>query len=209
VGEPIRRTGGRSARVRGDVLAAATAILLEEGLDATTIAAVAERSGVHHTSIYRRWGDRATLIRDALLDAVDTAVPVPDTGDLYDELTHMLDDVRALYQSPLGPVLIDAMRSTDPALAELGNTYFGARLQHCAAVFERAKSRGQIPETADYRLVFELVMGPFLVRALLGSDDLRSLDSDAIVRAVLDGVTSLPVPRRSRKVLARNRARGN
>jgi AcrR family transcriptional regulator len=207
VGEPVRRTGGRSARVRGDVLAAATAILLEEGLDATTITAVAERSGVHHTSIYRRWGDRAALIRDALLDAVDTAVPVPDTGDLHDELTHMLDDVRALYQSPLGPVLIEAMRSTDPALAELGNTYFGARLQHCTSVFERAKTRGEIPEAADHRLVFELLMGPFLARALLGTGDLRSLDSDAIVRAVLDGVTSLRVPIRSRKVLARNRAR--
>jgi AcrR family transcriptional regulator len=207
VGEPVRRTGGRSARVRGDVLAAATAILLEEGLDATTVTAVAERSGVHHTSIYRRWGDRAALIRDALLDAVDTAVPVPDAGNLHDELTHMLDDVRAMYQSPLGPVLIDAMRSSDPALAELRNMYFGARLRHCASVFERAKARGEIPETADYRLVFEMLMGPFLARALLGAGDLRSLDSDAIVRAVLDGVTSPPAPRRSRNVLARNRAR--
>jgi AcrR family transcriptional regulator len=207
MGEPVRRTGGRSARVRGDVLAAATAILLEEGLDATTITAVAERSGVHHTSIYRRWGDRAALIRDALLDAVDAAVPVPDTGDLHDELTHMLDDVRALYQSPLGPVLIDAMRSSDPALAGLRDTYFGARLEHCASVFERAKFRGEITEAPDYRLVFELLMGPFLARALLGTGDLRSLDSDAIVRAVLDGVTSLPVPIRSRKALARNRAR--
>jgi AcrR family transcriptional regulator len=197
MGEPVRRTGGRSARVRGDVLAAATAILLEEGLEATTITAVAERSGVHHTSIYRRWGDRAALIRDALLDAVDAAVPVPDTGDLHDELTHMLDDVRALYQSPLGPVLLDAMRSSDPALADLRNTYFGTRLEHCASVFERAKSRGEIPATTDYRLMFELLMGPFLARALLGTGDLRSLDSDAIVRAVLDGVTSSPVPRQS------------
>jgi AcrR family transcriptional regulator len=191
VTERARRPGGRSARVRRDVLASTTAILIEEGLDATTIAAVAERSGVHHTSIYRRWGDRAALIREALLDAVDSAVPVQDTGNLYDELTHMLDDVLALYQSPLGQVLMDAIRSNDPALAELGSTYLGARVEHCAAIAERAKARGELPTTADPRLVFELLMGPFLARGLL-SDDIKSLDSATVVRAVLKGVTSHP-----------------
>jgi AcrR family transcriptional regulator len=185
--DPARRTGGRSARVRREVLDAATEILLEEGLAAATVAAVAERSGVHHTSIYRRWGDRAALIRDALLDAVDTAVPLRDTGNLSDELTHMLDDVLALYQSPLGPVLMDAMRSSDPALEELRNTYFGARLEHCAAIAERAKARGEVPEDIDYRLVFELLMGPIIARTLLSSDGVKTLDTGAIVRTVLNG----------------------
>jgi AcrR family transcriptional regulator len=185
--DPARRTGGRSARVRRDVLKAATEILLEEGLDATTVTAVAERSGVHHTSIYRRWGDRAALIRDALLDAVDTAVPIRDTGNLHDELTHMLEDVLALYQSPLGPVLVDAMRSNDPALEELRRNYFGARLEHCAALAERAKKRGEVPDSMDYRLVFELLMGPILARALFSSEGVKTLDPGTIVRTVLNG----------------------
>src|SRR6267154_2033770 len=50
-----QRPGGRSARVRREVLAATLHVLLEEGLDATTIPAIADRAGVHHTSIYRRW----------------------------------------------------------------------------------------------------------------------------------------------------------
>jgi AcrR family transcriptional regulator len=182
-----RRTGGRSARVRTAVLAAATEILLEEGLDAATVTAVAERSGVHHTSIYRRWGNRSALIRDALLDAVDTAVPLRDTGNLHDELTHMLEDVLELYQSPLGPILVDAMRSSDPALEGLRRNYFGARLDHCAALAERAKQRGEVPESMDHRLVFELLMGPILARALFSREDVRALDPSAVVRTVLNG----------------------
>jgi AcrR family transcriptional regulator len=193
--EPARRTGGRSARIRHDVLEATTAILLEEGLEAATITAVAERSGVHHTSIYRRWGDRAALICDALLDAVDTAVPVRGAGDLRDELTLMLDDVLALYQSPLGRVLLDAIRSSDPSLTRLGGAYFGARMQHCASIAEHAKARGELPKTADYRLIFELLMGPFLARALLRGEDTGSLDSTAIVDAVLHGVASATTTR--------------
>jgi AcrR family transcriptional regulator len=188
--EPVHRTGGRSARVRRDVLGAVITILLEEGLQATTITAVAERSGVHHTSIYRRWGDRGALICDALLDAVDTAVPVRDTGDLQSELTHMLDDVLTLYQSPLGSVLLDAIRSSDPSLTQMGSAYFGARLERCGSIARNAKARGELPAAADYRLIFELLMGPFLVRALLSTEDLHSLDSAAIVDAVLNGVRS-------------------
>ncbi|MEZ0050243.1 AcrR family transcriptional regulator [Mycobacterium sp. MAA66] len=198
--QPVRRAGGRSARVRSDVLAATTAILLEEGIDSATITAIAERSGVHHTSIYRRWGDRGTLICEALLDAVDTAVPVPHTGDLHDELTQMLDDVLALYQSPLGTALMGAIRSSDPALAQLGGVYFSARLEHCASIAERAKDRGELPATADYRLIFELLMGPFLARALLSSKDIKTLDSAAIVHAVLQGVTTATAPKSSPKV---------
>jgi AcrR family transcriptional regulator len=188
--DPIRRVGGRSARVRRQVLDAATEILLKEGLDATTIAAVAERSGVHHTSIYRRWGDRTALIRDALLEAVDTAVPVRDTGSLREELTQMLDDVLELYRTPLGPVLIAAVRSSDPAMADLRRTYFDARLEHCASIAEHAKERGELPENTDHRLMFELLMGPFLARAVGSSDSVRSLDSGTVVRAVLHGITA-------------------
>jgi AcrR family transcriptional regulator len=188
VTESVRRTGGRSARVRREVLAATQALLLEEGLEAATVTAIAERSGVHHTSIYRRWGDRAALVRDALLGAVDSAVPVQDTGNLYDELVQMLDDVLAIYQSALGPVLLDLIRSSEPSLAELQVGYLNQRLEHCAEVIERAKERGELPRTVDHRLVFELLVGPVLGHALLSADGVKSLDSEAIVRAALYGV---------------------
>jgi Tetracyclin repressor-like, C-terminal domain len=117
-----------------------------------------------------------------------TGVPdAPVMGRIRDELIHMLDDVLTLYQSPLGQVLRDAMRSNDPALEELRRNYFGARLEHCAALVRKAKKRGELPNSADYQLVFELLMGPFLARALLRSEDIGSLDSAAIVDAVLNG----------------------
>jgi AcrR family transcriptional regulator len=188
VASPIRRPGGRSARVRSDVVAATTDLLLEGGLEATTIVAIAERSGVHHTSIYRRWGDRSTLIREALLGAMDTAVPVRNTGDLHDELTHMLEDVVSLYQSPLGAVVLDLVRSQDPSLLDLQRSYLGVRLAHCAEVIDRAKRRKEVPEATDYRLVFELLMGPILSRALLSAEGVGALDASEIVRLVLDGV---------------------
>lgn len=191
---PIRRPGGRSARIRNEVLAATTTLLLEDGLEAATITAIAERAGVHHTSIYRRWGDRAALIREALLSATDTAVPLRNTGDLHDELTLMLEDVLSLYQAPLGAVLLDLIRSRDPSLVDLQQSYFMKRLAHCADVVERAKGRGELPSSIDYRLVFELLIGPILSRALLSGEEVGALDAAQIVRSVLDGVCDAQGP---------------
>jgi AcrR family transcriptional regulator len=183
-----QRPGGRSARVRREVLAATLDLLLEEGLDATTIPAIAERSGVHHTSIYRRWKDRAALIREAALSAVDTAAPVPDTGNLRSDLIAGLDDVRQLLSSPLGTVLLDVARSRDDDLDELRQTYWRARLDQCSAIVERAVARGELPAGTDHRLVFELLIGPVHARILLSPDSLEDVETTTIVDAVLNGV---------------------
>jgi AcrR family transcriptional regulator len=183
-----QRPGGRSARVRREVLAATLRMLLEEGLNATTIPAIAERSGVHHTSIYRRWKDRGALIREAALSAVDAAAPVPDTGNLRSDLIAILNDVRNLLSSPLGTVLLDVARSRDDDLNELRRTYWDARLDHCSAIVDRAVARGELPAGTDHRLVFELLIGPLHARILLSPDSLNDVKTTTIVDAVLNGV---------------------
>src|SRR5262245_19167911 len=67
------RLGGRSARVREAVLAAAFAELDEHGYRGFNIESVARRSGVHKTTIYRRWPTREALLVYAL-DSRATAI---------------------------------------------------------------------------------------------------------------------------------------
>ncbi|MEU6244022.1 TetR/AcrR family transcriptional regulator [Streptomyces sp. NPDC047024] len=183
-----RRTGGRSARVRRAVLDAASELLIESGLAATTIPAIAERSGVHHTSIYRRWDSRGSLLREVLLEAVDLAVPVPDTGDLRSDLIDLFEEVRDLLESPMGKVLFDVMRSTDDSLADLRGSYWRARLEQCAIVIERAREDHGIPEDVDSRVIFEMIVGPLHARALMSNEPLGTVDAHLVVDTVLNGM---------------------
>lgn len=48
------------------VLAATLEILAEHGFASLTIDEVAERAGVHTTTVYRRWGSRDGLVAAAL-----------------------------------------------------------------------------------------------------------------------------------------------
>ncbi len=86
---PRPRTGGRSARVRAAVLDATIALLRDEGND-FGIPQVAARSGVHETSIYRRWGSREALIVDAVRTHIGEEIPIPDTGTLRGDLSGSL-----------------------------------------------------------------------------------------------------------------------
>jgi AcrR family transcriptional regulator len=73
-----RRPGGRSAQVRRTVLDAALAELSAVGYAAFTIDGVARRSGVHKTTIYRRWNGPGQLVADAIISYADAAAPIPD-----------------------------------------------------------------------------------------------------------------------------------
>src|SRR3954468_22217388 len=83
------RPGGRTARTRERVLDAVTSLLLEGGYDALTVDAVAERSGVHRTTVYLRWRDTGTLLSDALDAAREQAWEPPDTGSLPGDLVEI------------------------------------------------------------------------------------------------------------------------
>ena len=90
-----RRPGGRSARIRQAVLDAAFAELGEKGYGGLSIEAVALRSGVAKTTVYRRWPTRDELVADALDSRSDRNEPVPDTGSLRGDLKEFCEGVRA------------------------------------------------------------------------------------------------------------------
>jgi len=90
-GPPKRvRTGGRSARVLEQVVAAARDELREHGAIAFSIPRVAKRAGVHVASVYRRWPDVNELIAFTANRYVDQLIPIPDSGSLIGDVTLLL-----------------------------------------------------------------------------------------------------------------------
>ncbi|MFC7715781.1 TetR/AcrR family transcriptional regulator [Nonomuraea recticatena] len=61
---------------------ATLAELAEHGYQGLTVENVAARSGVHKTTVYRRWTGVEGLIADALELAAEEPWPVPDTGTI-------------------------------------------------------------------------------------------------------------------------------
>jgi len=80
-----RRGRPRDPSIDGRVLEATRGLLAERGFEATTVQAIAERSAVHPSAIYRRWPSRIEIIEGAVFPGLAPLMGRP-TGDLRADL---------------------------------------------------------------------------------------------------------------------------
>lgn len=77
------------------------------------------RSGVHPTTIYRRWRTIESLALDVAVADINLQSPVPVTGDLEQDLTgyvrHLLASIREQGYLAFFPVLLSAARQATTA----------------------------------------------------------------------------------------------
>ncbi|MFD5736690.1 TetR/AcrR family transcriptional regulator C-terminal ligand-binding domain-containing protein [Streptomyces sioyaensis] len=179
-----RRPGGRTARTRAAVRDAVLAGLTEHGYPGLTVEYVAEHSGVHKTTLYRRWKDIEGLVADALDLAGEDEWTPPDTGSLEGDLRALAREVVASFADPAvaasGSAMIAAGFQSERAAAALRG-YYTERFARCEAIVERAVLRGELPAPP------EAVPGPPAdTRAHTDSDTAASgtIDAGALVRSV-------------------------
>ena len=98
--QTMQRPGGRSARVRDAVHEAVLALLRDRSWEELSIPAVADRSGVHQATIYRRWRSMPVLLDDVVAEHVTRSFALPDTGSLRGDLLAYAEGVA---RGPIGP----------------------------------------------------------------------------------------------------------
>jgi AcrR family transcriptional regulator len=188
---PARRPGGRTARVRADVLAAVDTLLTEGGYDALSVDAVADRSGVHRTTIYRRWGSVAMLLVDLLALGTEDEWQAPDTGSLEGDLIAINRQVcDALTAEPSLTVVVIAASFRSPEAADALRRFWADRYQRCGVVVERAVGRGEVAACTDTRRLLMSATGPLYHQRMLMRQPLTRADADAYARAALVAATT-------------------
>lgn len=159
-----RRTGGRSARVRQDVLTHALFELIEQGYIGFNISQIAKRANVHETTIYRRWPTREALMMETIGEFANNQLQPIDTGNLAQDLRHSLGLIANLLQSQIGKTLIILAFNPElpDKLKDMTLTLWQERMQIGQKLFGYAIQRGEWPEHYDHHLVFSEIIGPLL-----------------------------------------------
>jgi AcrR family transcriptional regulator len=178
----VKRTGGRSARVRQTVLDAALALMLERGYDGLSVADVAQAADVAETTVYRRWPTKAELAAAAIGELAAAENPLPDTGSLEGDLTTLLTQIVELLRRPdiarVARASV-ALSSDDPDQAQARTAFYRMRTAGSAQVAVRAIERGALPAGTDPEAVIEQLVAPAYLRLLLTGGPL----DDALVTA--------------------------
>lgn len=182
-----QRPGGRTERTRQSVLHATLELLAERGFSALTVDAVAERSGVHKTTVYRRWSSPDGLVAAALQMGAEDDWKAPDTGSLEDDLYEVAAELvryftePALKELPTASILA-AFQS--PQAAEALHDYYVDRHERSAPIVERAVARGEVPRGTDAVEVVRAVCGPVFYRLFVSREDVTVADARFSARAV-------------------------
>ncbi|MGC4088783.1 MAG: TetR/AcrR family transcriptional regulator [Polyangiaceae bacterium] len=188
------RTGGRSARVVRDVLAAALELFAERGYSGLAIDDVAARAGVNKTTVYRRWPTKVDLLGAALVNLRAQQPPPPDSGSLRDDLVELLFERATLMATPQRRAIMQAMLigNADPELQTLIQRLRREQPAIARVVFERAVARGELPPHADQALITETLLGVLHSRAVWKRERITRQFLTRLVGLVVAGAAAAP-----------------
>lgn len=187
----------RIVRSRAAVLDATGELLCEEGFPGVSIEAVAARSGVAKTTIYRHWPTRADLLVAAFRH-MSCDAPQADTGDVRDDLVLLISGLAEQLRSERWATALPSLAAEalhDPGFAELHSAFVAERRQKVLDVIRRGVERGQLPPDTDAGLLGTMVAGPVFFRALVTLEPLDEPGlAERIVDAALDGMRTARAP---------------
>ncbi|MFC9518040.1 TetR/AcrR family transcriptional regulator [Nocardiaceae bacterium NPDC056970] len=185
-----RRNAPRSERA---ILDAAYQLLIEDGLEATSVEAIAARARVSKVTIYKWWPNRAAVIMSAFLSKSGDTLPYPEQMT-RDQIVESLIQMADSFRGPTGTAIraLIAESQTDPDVAQaFRDGYINARRRHGTEIVSAAIASGVIKK-ADPDVILDLLYAPLYFRLIVGH---QPLSDDAIrehVELAVHGLMTAP-----------------
>jgi AcrR family transcriptional regulator len=168
-------TGGRprDPDVDGRIRDATQALLVESGYAAVTMAAVARRAGVAHTTVYRRWPSKAHLVHEVLFPSDDALVIEPGSSAAT-VLTELVANIIENFSRPEAraalPGLLGEYQADRALQGRLSARFEPAISDAITAFLADAASRGEVRPGLDGATVLDAIIGFSLVGPFLHPD---------------------------------------
>lgn len=170
-------------------------VLLERGVEGTTVDAVAERAGAGKASLYRRWRTKDDLMLDALDALVNAEVPMPDTGSLREDAVRVLGDLVRFWRDERGGALLSLMlgaANTGHPLHEVHRRMWEREQQLASVPIERARARGELRPDMTNEGVIDAFLGPIAAHVITGRPVPPPSEIPALVELILTGIGARP-----------------
>jgi AcrR family transcriptional regulator len=185
----MTRLDPRQVRTRRRVLAAARAVLRQEGIGGATIDAIATEAEVARSTLYRNWSTREELLAEAFDDLMGAPSRIDLTKQLREQLAVVLAGLaRSLKSTEWGESLpsIVAAIAADPTLAHRYGRLTDEHRAAVAAIVRAGVAAGELPRTTKIDDLIDALVGPLFYRHLV-----RQLSTDlAWTRRHLDRTLS-------------------
>jgi AcrR family transcriptional regulator len=175
-----------SEEARRKAQLAAQEVIAEHGIEGFTVDAVARRSGVAKTTIYRHWPSSEALLLDAI-DCMVTEFPTPDTGSFIGDLREFLGVLLPAVADPamIRTILgVMAAAAGDPELDRVHQELMAERKEPLRTIVAAGIARGEVRNDVDVDLICDLVEGPFMVRKMVRRVPGTQAETDRLIELI-------------------------
>jgi AcrR family transcriptional regulator len=173
----------RSVRSRAVVLQATIDLMYERGMQAVSVDAIVDRSGVAKTTVYRHWPTREALIY-AAWESLVAAAEEPQSGKAKNTVMAVaLAFGRGLSSPPMERLIPDllASASRDEKMRDVYHDILRARGTPLADAVATAVANGVLPTGTDVEMVVSLILGPIVYSQVIR----RNAVDPAFIRRVV------------------------
>jgi AcrR family transcriptional regulator len=163
----------RSEDARRRLITAALEIVATEGVGAVTADAVARRSGVAKTTLYRHFGSTDGLVFATVDESVTAQVP-PDTGTLRGDLESIHRRYLDVAASRRSRELFAWMVAKSIESGEHRELFRRARVQPrgpTTVALQRAIARGEVDADIDVDMAMHMIQGPLISQRIVDDSD--------------------------------------
>jgi AcrR family transcriptional regulator len=201
----------RSIEAHEKVLRAALDLFVERGIDAASMDAIAQQSGVSKATIYNHWEDKEALLMEVMcfIHGLDREREDIDTGDLCRDLSAVLTRRHPEEMEELHQRIVPALIAYSATHNEFGKAWRNRVMEPprlaIRTILNRAIERGLLPHSLNIEHSTALLLGPVLYvhifpgEACLTKDDIGPAAAEAFCRAYGIGKKNRGAKKKSKK----------
>jgi AcrR family transcriptional regulator len=191
---PTRPGRPRSESRRAAILAAAGDLMLEGGLSAATMEAIAERAGASKATIYKWWPSRGAVALEGFMVRAADSWSIPEDASAPEALRVLVASaVRLFAGTPAGQLMrsLAADAQSQPEIARaLREQWFGPRRAVAAEIIRKGIENGELRADLDLAVTLDLVFAPVYYRLLFGHEPLDEAFAARSIEHVLHGIAA-------------------
>lgn len=182
----------RVTRSRQLIRAAALEELAASGSRGASVEAIAARAGAAKSTIYRLWGDRSSLLIDAL-ESINVQPPPTDNESAVERVATLTRHFAEAMTDPVISGWLTAMidaADRDPALREAFRRYSLKRRQALLDAIESGVASGELRATTDADLLSSSLIGAVLYARTMTDEPLNADRVNDLIAATLNPLSA-------------------
>ena len=178
----------KGARNKNEIVGATIELLESINYSSLTIEAVAARSNVGKTTIYRWWKHKSDLVFDAFIAKTETIYEFDLTKSTYENFVQQLLTLTSVLKSGIGRAVLTVVAEEREIAAKFLNDYLTPRRVETKKILQVGVDKGEIQDNCDFGIILDMLYGPIYFKFILFNRIPDQAYIESLVKQVIKGI---------------------